>query len=299
MTILSNKGQSTFRGPQISSNMDTYELVMGWFENTGHSTEYAGQPVELLSLIRARYGPLLADSLLSVTLSRDAMEPEVWELRVTNMDGKGDTTPLLLKQSELPWALASLIDSCDKYHNAKVYGLFNEHALSLMERQVKLEEWAREDGFVEAEAVSDFYLRCARELSDHVAAETDLVAETIALLNKTPATGFFDGTDEAGLTRWEEVESEFSGGDSILSGLWRDEVSNAATEAFRKQPFAVQLACWMTHSQTRDYIDEYKYETPPGKDEEIRLPDTHFITESVVESVIGAAMVSSLHSPER
>lgn len=282
--------QQSDRPLHLDPHLPTEELVMRWLGHMGSAAMNEAGRIELFQLLSARYGGALSESLVSMTLQQDADDPEVWTLTVTKDDGEIDVTPMQLEAGDLPMVLTRFLDSCDGVANAHEYGLFNESALALMERLSKREEWAEEDGKEKGLAVADFYLRCAKTLARHVASKTDLEAEAIALLKSMPATGLRDGEDGAATTRWGELVREFSGGNSTLSDLWRSEVENAAFETFEKQPFPVRLACWIAHETTGDIIGEYMHETPPGKEEDIKLHDAYLIADEVANNVASLAM---------
>lgn len=287
-----NQQQSDHR-LHLDPNLPTEELVMRWLEHLGSAAMNERGRIELFQLLNVRYGCALSESIVSATLQQEADDPEVWTLTVTKDDGEIDVTSMQLGPGDLLMALARFLDSCDGVAGAREFGLFNERALALMERLSKHEEWAKEEGIERGLAVADFYLRCAKTLARHIAGNTDLEAETIALLKSMPATGLRDGEEGAATTRWGELVREFSGGNSILSESWQGEVESAASETFDKQPFPVRFACWITHEETADIIGEYKHEIPPGSDEEIKLHDAYLITGSVANDVIGRAMVES------
>ena len=281
-----------FSAPDIDfhPDMPAAELVGRWLyllEKTG----MPNWPLDVLPLLRVRYGGLLKASLLSVTIQSDNAAMGEFELQTADMTaGVMPAMRFSSEHSDMQPVIAGLMERCDDFNFVREIGLFDEQALSFMARMSQCQ--VMEDELDKLQGAAHHYLRCARILARHIVRNTDLEGATIALLKSSLATGIAD--DEARAhTLWDELV-DGSASNSILSELWHDEVSSAVDDVFdNQQSFAVQLAFWMDSDYTAQDIENCECDGAPGKNEDFGLRDlndTHLITQEVVKNVIGMAM---------
>lgn len=248
-------------------------------------------PLELLPLLRVRYGGLLKDSILSVSIQSENAALGEYGLQVTDMaDGVNASVRFSTEHHEIVPVVAGFLERCDDLGFAHSLGLFDDKSLAIMARLSRCQDV--EDELEKLQGVAGHYLRCARLLARHIVRTTNLEAATVALLKSSPATGIADDEARAN-TRWDELVAG-SASDSILSELWNNEVSSAVDEVFEnQQPFAVQLAFWMDSDSLSQEIENCESDGAPDRYEDFGLRDlcdTHLITQEIANNVISLAM---------
>ena len=261
----------------VLSFADNWIHVSGW---------QPGQPLELLPALRMQYPGGIREEVQSICLLH---QEHSWSVRIiegTEYNGLSrrdiDLLPLVddgdgydysdCPASEPMFVIDGLLTSTDRLHTARLLDIFTPATLSFIERFEKRVYLAEEDARADESAKVRFLQNLAAFLAEPLADQVCLSDLAIASLKRSP------GVTGRHFSHWDTLVEEWQGGNGVLSEIWLADLRSATAAAFQELPQSQQLALWLSHRDTSDYLRELlESETSLPDVTDIKLFDIEFL----------------------
>ena len=259
--------------------------------------------LELLPILRMRYGNLLRETLISISIEykhgyqitiEEIAEPRR-NISIDRYINNNQSTSLLIEEikqlefddiKRLKKAACALIKILDYYSVASELDIFTAHTLAFIERA----DIEQADSFFERleehelimerkNAERDFYSVLAMTLAKELASEIHQKVESIvsAQYKSNPA---FDLEDEKCITEWDELGATLFNNSNVLLEVGVEQLRSVISQSIKILERSERLALWCEYGTShKDFVEN----TEPDEDFDL-LDDIDSFNE-IIESL--------------
>jgi hypothetical protein len=253
-------------------------------------TTSSPERIEILPILRARFGNLLREEIVSVVL--DYQRSSYWA--VISWLGEGSNRMLLdpylsnhIREVEQPFfpstslwmdVIGDWLVALDDYRAVRDFQLFTDQSLGLIERIGSCAD--SEEGESKTEQVEKaFYLASAKDMAKKFA--PDVYQKVEAAIRKkyksSPGNGMVGDECE---TEWQELGAMLLEGTHLLLDVGIQQLQFVVAGEIEALSRPERLALWFSYCE---YLDDYVSDHKP--DDTFDLPEDSYAFEEIVESI--------------
>ncbi len=231
--------------------------------------------IEILPVLRARFGNLLHEEIASVTL--EYRHSSYWIL-ILRMDEPTDPIKIdsyvsitILEHSEqspidrLMDVICEWVTVLDDYRAARDFEvLFTHHAFELIERVGNMVSSEQDDELQKEQSEKTFYSDLTLEMAEELAPAINKKIQAIVRSHYKTSPAF-DMVSEDCSNEWQEMGAMLFDGSHLLLDTGISQLERSVSNAIRKLSRAERLALWCKYGDSiDDVIEEFVCNQEPG-----------------------------------